>query len=471
MHVRMRTPRPRAVAVAAAPAAASLPLRRALTLGFFLLSLLALAGNAAAQEARVITFEEAVRIALEQNVLLKQSANNADLQARLTYQQRMNFLPTLNFSSGGSRGSGFTQDQAGRNIAFSSTNFNGNFSASVNVFNGFADAASLEQARHDQAASEYTYDRARQNVVFNVVTTFVDLINAQEQVGIQQENLASQRQQLDQIQAFTDVGARPVSDLYQQQAAVAQAELQVLNAERTAQLTQTQLIQVLQLNPFGAYTFVAPELDEASLQATPYELDRLLRGALEQRADVRAQEARIAAARQGIRIARSAYWPSIGFGGSLQSNFSPDADGGLFNQLDLNRGTSVGFSVSLPIFNQFNRSTNVQRAEVFHRNAELELQNMRQNVALQVRQAYLDYLTNQKRLDVTEKQVRAAAQALEAARERYNVGATTLVELAQAQAAYVQAASDQAQAKYDFLFQGKLIEYYIGQLDPAQPLR
>ena len=112
----------------------------------------------------------------------------------------------------------------------------------------------------------------------------------------------------------------------------------------------------------------------------------------------------------------------------------------------------------------------VQRARVNYRNAELDLEGMRQQVALQVRQAYLDYQANQKQLDVAEKQVIAAAQALEAERERYNVGAATLVELSQAQANYVLAASNQAQAKYDFLFQGKLIEYYVGRLDPSQPL-
>ncbi len=471
MHLRTSPPsRPRSVAFAWPGMTQRAILNLFVTAVVAALSFFAVARSAAAQETRVITFEEAVRIALEQNVNLRQAANNADLQSRLAYQERMNFLPSLSFSSSGFRGSGFVTDQAGRNIAYSNTSVNGSFNAGVNVFNGFGDVASLRQARYSEEAGDLTYDRTRQNVVFNVATMFVELVNAREQIQIQQENLEAQRQQLAQIEEFTRVGARPISDLFQQQAQVAQAELQVLNAERSAQIAKTQLIQVVQLDPFGEYEFVTPDVAEGALQLQQYELNQLLQAAFAQRADIRAQQARIEAAEQGIRVARSSYWPTVDLGYNLRSNFSPDDDGSLMDQLDINRGTEFGFRVSVPIFDQFNRGTNVQRAQVNYRNAELELQDMQQEVALQVRQAYLDYLTNQKRLEVTEKQVAAAEQALEAERERYNVGAATLVELSQAQATYVQAASNQAQARYDFIFQGKLIDYYVGRLDPSQPL-
>lgn len=438
----------------------------------FLVAFLLFASSpAVAQDAaRTITFEEAVQIALNQNITLRQAENSVELETRDVYQQRMNFLPDLSFFTQGSQGSGFTQDQAGRNIAFTNKNLNGSFSSQVNVFRGFADVAALDRARYERDASELSYDRSRQDVVFSVIDNFLLYVNAREQVRIQQESLESQRQQLDQIEEFVNVGSRPISDLYQQQASVAQAELQVLNAERTAEMNKTRLIQVLHLDPFGTYEFVAPAMEDVVIQPREYDLHELLETAFDQRADIDAQELRIRAAGEGIRVAKASFWPSINVGGSYRSSFSPEASREFFDQLHVNRGSSVGFSVSYDIFDRFNRSTTIQRAEVAYKNETLELQDMRQRVALQVRQAYLDYLTNQKRLDVTETQVRAARQALEAAEERYNVGAGTLVELTQAQAQFVEAASNRAQARYDFLFQGKLVDYYVGQLNPAEPL-
>ncbi len=103
-----------------------------------------------AQEIRTITFEEAVRIALDQNIALQQTENSVELESRQVFQQRMDFLPNLHFSTNGSRGSGFWQDQAGRNVAFTNKNVNGSLSTNVNLFNCFADVASLDQANHER---------------------------------------------------------------------------------------------------------------------------------------------------------------------------------------------------------------------------------------------------------------------------------------------------------------------------------
>ena len=99
-------------------------------------------------------------------------------------------------------------------------------------------------------------------------------------------------------------------------------------------------------------------------------------------------------------------------------------------------------------------------------NAEYALQDQRQQVALQVRQAYLDYQNAEKQLDVAETRLRAAERAREAAQERYNLGAVPFVELAQANADFVSAASQRVRARYNFIFQKKLIDYYLGVLDP-----
>jgi len=127
-------------------------------------------------------------------------------------------------------------------------------------------------------------------------------------------------------------------------------------------------------------------------------------------------------------------------------------------------------SVQIPLFNRWNTKTNVERSRVQYDNALLDLENLQQSVALEVRQAYFDYQTAVKRLDVTDKQFKSAEQALLVEQERYEIGASTLVELTQSRSAFVSASSQRVQAIFRFHFQQKLIEYYQGVLDPAQPL-
>ena len=105
-------------------------------------------------------------------------------------------------------------------------------------------------------------------------------------------------------------------------------------------------------------------------------------------------------------------------------------------------------------------------AEIQQQNAEIALDDVRQQVGLQVRRASLDYTSAQAQLEAAQAQVRAADLALQTAQERYRAGAATLVEVTQARATDVQAASALVSARYNLLFQGKLLDYYVGDLDP-----
>lgn len=445
--------------------------------GCFLLLLSLVAGPVHAQDdVRRITFNEAVRIALDQNVELRRAANVVEGQSIDVSDSRMAFLPDLGLFTRGSQNYGRSIDPTTND--FNSDiyeSFTASANAGVNIFNGFGDMAALRQNRLLLDAAGTQYDRQRQEVVFEVMSRYLTLITRQEQVRIQEEALEAQQQQLEQIEEFVRVGVRPVSDQYQQQAQLAGTELALLNAQRDAQLAEVALIQTLQLDPFGAYAFAAPPVDEMPLVPEDYDLDNLLQNAFERRSDLQAQEVRIEAAQEGLRVARSGYYPRIGLSFGYSSRWSnafqgPIGENSFLDQLDQQRGGSVGLSFSLPLFDRFQTRNTVQRAQVSYENARLDLQDLRQNVALQVRQAYLDYLTTEKELDVTEKQFQAATLALEAAQERYNVGAGTIVELTDARATQVRAASEQVQARYDFLFQKRLIDYYLGVLDPSQPL-
>lgn len=477
---------PRSTAVALSTSA---PVEK--TTVFFAIVLLAGAllfggvSTARAQETRVLTFNDAVRIALDRNVELQKARNNVEAEATTVAKERADFLPDLNLQAGPSRSYGLNFDQtSGALTQQSSTSFSVGAGSGVNLFNGFADVASLRQARHTYDATESTYDRTRQTVLFDVIQSYLEVLLDQEQVEILEEDVEAQRRQLEQIDEFVRVGARPISDLYQQQATLASSELQLLEQRQALQLSEARVIQVLELDPFVAYQFEAPATEELSLEAESFDLEAMLRRALTERADLRAHEFQIEAAEEGVRVARSGYLPSIGlnarFGTDYSSNLRrPPLEGAdpfaaepvsFGNQLTDNRSGYLSFGVSVPIFNRFQVKNAVERARVTHRNAELDLQNLRQGVALEVRQAYLDYQTAVKRLDVTRIQLQAARQALEAEQERYNVGAATLVELTQARANFVSAASARAQAVYRFVFQDQVIEYHMGTLDPSQPL-
>lgn len=441
-------------------------------------AVLPVARDARAQE--VLNFQDAINIALDQNIDLQKAANQVEVQRNSVRGEKGDFLPSLNLRASPGRNWGLVFDQtSGRLTTETSDGVSFSASSGLTIFNGFEQFSSLASAQHFLDADEYSLERARQSVVFNVIQNYLQVILDQEQVEIRMEDVEAQRQQLTQIQEFTRLGARPISDLYQQEATLANSELALLEAERSVQLSKLRLIQVLELDPTRSYDFVSPEVDDASLGVTSYNLGDLLAKAKQSRLDLRATEAEIAALGENVRSAKSGRYPSVTMSASANTNYSSlrgsfvdsmFVETPFSDQFSDNRRYSVGFSINVPVFNGFQVRNSVAQAKISETNRKLDLQNLEQTVALEVQQAYLDYQTAAKRLDVTAKQLRSAEQARDVEQERYNVGASTLVELQQARASYVNAASSRAQAVFQFIFQSQLIDYYIGTLSPSNEI-
>lgn len=444
------------------------------------LALFAAVGTApvqAQQSPETITFDDAVTIALDQNTDLRRAINDVQRQDATIRQRQFDFAPNLSINSGTTRqfGRSFSQEE-GAIVNQTTDIFRVGANSSVTVFDGFNNIASLQQANRRGQASELNLERTRQDVVFTVMEQFIDLAQSKQEVEVREDEVAVQRQQLEQIQEFVDAGARPTSDLFQAEADLAQAEQQLLQSEREVEVNTTRLIQTLQLDPFGTYDFEAPPVSEVATQEQIYAMDEMLQNAFDRRVDLRAEEANLSASEQSIRIAQSSYWPSLSLNFGYNTNWAStaalpgDPDPSFFDVLDSRRGGNIGISLSFAVFDRLQRRNQTAQARADVRQAEYNLQDQRQNIALQVRQAVLDYRNALKQLEVADTRLRAAERAREAAEERYNLGSASIVELSQATRDFTDAASQQVQAEFNVVFQQKLIDYQVGTLNPDAPL-
>jgi outer membrane protein len=421
----------------------------------------------AQQTPQRIDFKDAIALALQNNVAVRQARNASDLGDATVKQQKQQLLPDLRLSVSGSENVGRSFSQSEGTVVDQQTQaLSSGLSSSLTLFDGGRTRAAIRGAQASADASDNDLARARQTAVFTVASDYVALSNQQEQLRVQQENLRAQQAQLDMIQKLVDGGVRPTSDLYQQQATVAAAKLAIAQANRAVELAKIDLIQALQLDPAGTYDFVAPTLTPAARTAT-YNLDSLIARAYDARADLDAGEARANAAAQDVKAAKASKLPTISVTGSYSSAFNSASELTLADQLNQRRGGSIGIGVSIPLFDRGASSVAEQKARIAEENARLALDNQKQAVALDVRRAYLDESSAREQLAAAEAQLAAATQAVTMAEQRYQAGAATLVEVTQARAQNVQAASAVATAKNNLVLQRAMMAYYTGDLDPA----
>ncbi|HTR78130.1 MAG TPA: TolC family protein [Gemmatimonadaceae bacterium] len=423
--------------------------------------------TAAAPPTGPITLAQAVQIALTQNTTVLTARNNVALDESGIRQARMNFLPDLRATTGTGASLGRNFDQSeGRIITQTTQSVSAGFASSYTIWDGGRSTAGLRQARLTAGATEQDLSRARQTAVFTVASDYLALIRQQEQLRIDQQNLISQQETQSQIQKFVDAGSRAISDLYQQEATVAAAQSTVIDAQNSVELANVDLIQVLELDPRGTYTFVAPAMPD-TVHALQFSLDSLLTVAMRLRPDLAAESGRISADDAAVSAAADGRMPTISLSAGYNTAFSSATATDFLDQLDQRRGGTLNIGLSVPVYDKGSTSVSAERAALAQDDARLQLVSDRQEVALEVRRAYLDYLSAQQQLVAANAQVTAAQLALTTSQQRYQVGLAALLDVTQASASLLQAESNQSSAKYNLFFQRVLLDYYDGSLDPA----
>ena len=427
-------------------------------------------------DVRVITIDQAISIALENNYSLKQAKNELDLAEDLIFSEKADFLPSVSVSMNGSRTTGqqFIFDRLNEGgdafVDVSSQSISGGMNASINLFNGFNNILTLKSSQSNKESREQQYERAKELVIFNTASRYLQVLLDKELLAIAKQNLETSTTQLNQVLAQVELGARPMVDQFNQEAQVANDELVVTQRENTLSLNSLLLIRQLEIDPLGAYDFVVPDLTLNDLPWMDVNLRSLVNEALTTRSDILSAEATILSLKYQMQITKNSLLPSLRASAGVSSRYSDQYSIGgnevsfsdqFFDQ-QVNR--SLGISFSLPLFNNWNRIYSIQSAEVQLKNAELNLDNSKMQVIQEVSQAYNDYSSYVKQLEASEKSLVASERAFQTQQERYNLGASTLIELTQAQSSFVSAQSNYTQAMYNLIFQEKLLDFYLGKL-------
>ncbi|HKL18907.1 MAG TPA: TolC family protein [Halalkalibaculum sp.] len=420
-----------------------------------------------AQEVEKITLQEAIEISLENNYQLKQARNNLDLAEERELSAKGDFLPSINGSLNAGRREGSQFIPGTDNFVNTvSKSISGSVNMGLPIFAGFENINNLRSSQYNKRSEEENLQRVRETVIFQTASNYLQVILDKELLEIDRENLAASQQTLEQVKAQVEVGSRPTVDLYNQEATVANNELQVVNSENALNASKLQLIRQLQVDPLQQYEFSTPEVNPQNVNAQDYNLRQLVNTAMDNRSDLRSDQLGIQSLEHQLSVAKASLYPSLSLNAQISSDYSDRIDFDFSDQFyDQNVVKFIGLSLNVPIFNNFNRRANIQSQMVTYKNAKLNLENTELQVVQDVNQAYNDYQSYVKQLESSRKALTAAEKTYETQQERYQVGAGTLIELSDANAQFVQAQANTTQALFRVIFQQKLLDYYIGRLD------
>ncbi|MDE3058333.1 MAG: TolC family protein [Bacteroidota bacterium] len=384
-----------------------------------------------------LTMEQAVRIALDHQPLLRSAEAAMQSTSSSVTQAQSSYFPVLNLTASGTRTGG----------AFV---FNPSFPARTQFYNNYSTGATLQQTIYDfgrtggrVSASEELYDASaldytstRDNAIMNVELAYITFVQAKRLVDVNEEAVKQAEDHLKEAQAFYKVGSRPEFDVTKAEVDVANANVNFIHARNQVSIAKVQLENAMGVHPTHVYAV------QNNFETTPFAmpLDSAKEIALRS-STVLAAEARVRANQELASTAWNQNLPSLMFNGSYTWN------GFDYNKL-LSRWNG-GITLSVPVFQGFNVEAQVQQAEANTNAAQASLDLLKESVRLDVEQNYLSLNEAGERIGASQKLVTQAEQNLKLAEGRYNSGVGSPIEITDAQVSlsnaritYIQALAD-----------------------------
>lgn len=428
------------------------------------------------------TLEECVNHALENNISIKQTQLDALIAEENITTARAKFLPTVSGSASQNYNFGSFIGNDGSRISRDTRGNSFGVNTGITIFNGFQNINLYKQAKLGLKTSQLQLDILKDNISLNVVNAYLNILLNKETLKLAKEQIAISQKSLEQVQGLVDAGVRAKADLLASQSQLAADNERLVNAQNSVVLSLLSLSQILQVSK-ESFDVENILIDLTNTVLVYNNTDEILSYALTNRPEIKNAELNVENAEFNIAIAKSSYYPTLTFGAGLGTSyqhiqgqddvipiFDPTAEvilelrpNGFGKQLENNLGYNFGFNLNIPIFSGFRNDANVNRSKINKERSNLDLEEQKQTVTTNIEQAYADAKASLKQYEASKTSVIAQDEAFKNELEKYDLGVSTSFELEQVRNRLINAQSSFLNAKYNFVFKTKVLDFYMGK--------
>lgn len=442
------------------------------------------------------SLKQCIDYAFEHNLQVKQSEINVAIQEERIRSNKGQWLPNLNGYAShsynfGQRIDPFTNQFA--NSRVQSNNFYLN--SSVTLFNGFQTKNNIKKSLIDYKIQEQNTEKIKNDISLAIAANYLQILFNEEAIKIAQQQMSITNQQIKRIDKLVRAGSVPEGNLLDLRAQSANDGMNLVSAENQLTISTLYLKQLLQVDSIADFRIVIPEtsMDEKLLvSSTP---GQVYDAAINIMPTIKSSQLQIESAETNHLSVQGRRYPSLSISGSLGTGYSGlskntqitgvslDEAGQtaageqvyLYNPIIAsskksfgaqsadNFNQSIGFNLSIPIFNGFSTKTAMESAKLSKDVAEVQLRQTENQLRNDIEQAHVDAVSAMKKYMATEKALEAQKLSFEYAQKRFEVGMINSVDFNATKNKLANTESQLLQSKYDYLFKIKILEFYQGK--------
>ena len=414
------------------------------------------------QAQQIWSLEDCIDYALKNNISLKQSELNIELNKNEYFQSKMELLPSVNISNSFNNNRGryinpFTNEFDEEVSSSLNLSYNSNFS----LFNGFKNINQIKKAANESLKSTYDLESAQNDLISSIALSYLQILFNEELYQTSQSQLDLTKNQENRIQTLVEAGSMAKGELLNIQSQLALEEQQLIQAENQLNLSKLQLAQLLELDQYENLNILKLNIKIPIFKIqnninTDYAI------ALNKQSSIKSSELQINSAIYDLKIAKANYLPNLSIGYRISTLYLDNVnDMFTFNeQLENNQQSAIYLSLNIPIFNKWSVRNSVAQSRIQIENSQLNAQQAKNQLRKNMEQAYADQLAAYKKYQATQKAVIAFKEAFSYINERYELGMVNSYEFSESKNKLITAESDELRAKYDLIFKVKLYEFY-----------
>lgn len=431
-----------------------------------ILALLLLCCSLSFGQQKEWTLKECVSYAVENNISVKQGENTLLSNNQDIIASKGSFLPSVGVTAGHNLSLGNRELFPGQFVDRTDNSTNIGVGVNQTIFDGFRLTNLYKQSQLTLETNQLELQRIKDDIALNVVNNYLNVLFNKERLGVANAQYTFSKEQLGQVQELVNAGAQPKANLYDAEATLSRDAQQVTLAENNYNLALLSLSQLLQVS----YTGFSVELINIDKPSTTLLYDNvrpILDFALENRVEVKVAKKNIENAILGTEISKSGFYPTLtanyGFGSNVFFTNLTDTEQPFFDQLNQQKGQRFGLNLNIPIFSRFQNKTAVSKSRIQEDNSKLNLKQTKLNLEANIQRAFTDAQAAFKAFDAAKQSLKSQTLAFNNAKERYDIGVITAFDLEQSRVQLINAKSSLINAKYDFIFKIKILDFYMGK--------
>lgn len=410
------------------------------------------------------SLQECVDYAVKNNLQVIQNNYNKNIQEKNLDISKRQKLPGV--SGTFSNTANFGQQQFGsiiqRNDSYSN---NLNVGADILVYNNGRLEKTVRKTEFDVEAAQYDIETVKNNISLQIAQEYLSALLNKEIVKINESALENAQKQYDRAKITTEVGTTPQTILAEATAAVAREKQNLKSAQVNVQRNLFNIAQLLMLPEYKDFDVQEVEIG-SSIDAPLISSETVLEKAYGFQPQIKAAESRIKSAEAQTEVSKTAFYPTVtanaGVGTFYFNSLNRGSDSQLFRQYKDNFGQQAGINANIPIFNKGITKLQVEQSKINEDMAKNSLLQQKQEVKQNVQKAQFDAESNYEIYNSAVQAESSSKLALDFTEKSYAAGRTTIYDLNIARNNYANAQGATAQAKYNYLFSLKLLEFYSG---------